>query len=198
MSTPNLLSISWPQEEITATDTVIATAAKAIRTYYFRNLPLLRQIPYLMLEANGRGGWLDTYSRAYFHCQYPIHKESLGYDLFLELRTGLILSPSSREFIYFPTLPDPIRIGGRDRFGIATDVEVFHKLAHQDPQYRFDPYLLTQSLQEEIKQPYHNDPNYVAKAIKRKEQTKLELDEFVAELPLEIVLATLRQQEFEV
>src|SRR5216684_4502715 len=124
----------WPESTIAEADSQVGAAARAIRLYYFRQLSVLRQIPYLALEANGRGGWLDNYYRAYRECLYPMHQEHEtwgAYDLFLELRSGVLLGASTTPSEYVITLEQTFRLGGESSMGMASDEEIYVKLAHQ-------------------------------------------------------------------
>src|SRR5690606_35876258 len=88
----------WPDEYIENADAMVAQTADAIRLFYYRQLPLLRQIPYLALEANGRGGWNDELNRAYTSCIMPIHQEGEyrgPFDMFIELRSGALINTTS-------------------------------------------------------------------------------------------------------
>src|SRR5258708_11257981 len=119
-------SDEWPALTIVAADREIGTATRAIRLYYCRHLSALRQIPYLALEANGRGGWLDNYYRAYRECLYPIHQqhETWGtYDLFIDLRSGVLLGASTTPSEYVITREQTFRLGGESSVGMASDEE---------------------------------------------------------------------------
>ncbi len=196
----------WPTSQIEDVDTEIVKAAREIRLYYYKQLPLLRQIPYLALEADGRGGWNDEYGRAYDQCMMAIHRqgEVLGsypsgsYDMFIELRTGMLIGAQTSQSTTVITPFETIQIGGDSHWGLATDREVFLKLAYQDERRRFNPTNLIKWMTEGAKDPYHNEPEAVVKALKQKEQDKLNLDKMMSDLPIDQVITTLREQGFEI
>lgn len=198
--------LEWPTKDIEIADADISRAAHAIRLYYHRQLPLLRQIPYLALEANGRGGWLDEYSRAYEECMMAIHQEREifggyrggSYDMFIELRTGVLIGAESSERTFVITPYETSEFGGDVTWKIAGDREIFVKLAYQDKKRRFNPAGEIAYMQEMMKKPYHNDPEEVARALQDKKEYKRRLDRLMAELPVEQVITTLRAQGFDV
>lgn len=185
----------WPVDAIEVADTEVIQAANAIRLFYYRQIPLLRQIPYLALEANGRGGWLDEYQRAYSECMMAIHKESNGqYDLFIELRTGVILGATSLS-CYASSAVGGYEFGDIATWNVAENRDIYTKLAHQRESVRFTPRAVLQEMQELIKKPYHNKPRQVEEALREKANDKVKLDQKMAELSLEKVIDTLRAQD---
>ncbi len=196
--------LEWPTKDIEIADAEISRAAHAIRLFYHRQLPLLRQIPYLALEANGRGGWRDEYSRAYGGCMMAIHQEgetfggySTGsYDMFIELRTGVLIGAESSKRTVIITPYETSDFGGDVTWTIASDREVFIKLAYQDEERRFNPSAEIAYMKEMIKKPYHNEPKELARALENKKRYKERLDKKMAELPVEQVIATLKAQGF--
>lgn len=201
---PNELDLSfadkWPTVDIEKADSQVAQAAKAIRLHYYRQLPLLRLIPYLALEADGRGGWQDEWSRAYGQCMMAIHQEHEAwgsYDMFIELRSGVLIGANSSSSHYVITASETIQFGGDTTWKLARDKEIYLKLAHQDKSLRFSPTQQIKYLQERIKQPYHNRPEEVERALRNKARYKEDLDAMMAALSEAQVIATLKAQGFE-
>ena len=198
---PELKTISpieWPNIDVSEVDKEISDGAYAIRLFYFRQIPLLRQIPYLALEVNGRGIWKNSFSRAYYKGMIDIHESRGYYDMFLELRTGVLLStnpsPNCNENIPL----ERFGLNLDDSLYLATDKEIFTKLGHQDKDERFIPTHVIDLMQEMIKRPYHNNPEEVEREIAQKEMAKLGLDRMMKELPEDEVIENLRVQGFEI
>ncbi len=194
------LPVEWPTVDIEKADAQVTLAARAIRLHYYRQLRLLRQIPYLALEANGRGGWLDEWGRAYTHCMMAIHQENEtwgSYDMFIELRSGVLIGAegSSSHFVITPS--ETVQFGGDTSWKLASDKEIYTKLAHQDEKSRFSPTDEINDMLQRTKRPYHNRPEEVERALRNKARYKLKLDEMMADLPEEQVIATLRAQGFD-
>ncbi|PWU24154.1 hypothetical protein C5B42_00450 [Candidatus Cerribacteria bacterium 'Amazon FNV 2010 28 9'] len=195
------LPIEWPDRDIEIADAEVTQAARAIRLYYYRQLPLLRMIPYLALEANGRGGWLDEYSRAYGSCVMAIHQENEtwgSYDMFIELRSGVLIGAKASSNHYVITTTETVEFGGDVTLSMASDKEVYTKLAHQSGDVRFSPADEISYMRKMIQKPYHNNPQEVESALRDKAEYKKELDVMMAALPLEQVIAILRSQGFDV
>lgn len=193
------LTPKWPVKDIEKADVEISQAARAIRLHYYRQLPLLRQIPYLALEANGRGGWLDEWNRAYSHCMMAIHQENEtwgAYDMFVELRSGVLVGAKGSNSHYVITTAETVQFGGHASWNLASDKEIYTKLAHQDERNRFNPADQIRYMQESMKNPYHNRPDEVERALRDKARYKEKLDAMMAELPEEQVIETLRAQGF--
>lgn len=195
-----LLTSEWPVQDIEKADSEVSQAARAIRLHYYRQLPLLRQIPYLALEANGRGGWLDEWSRAYGHCMMAIHQENEtwgSYDMFIELRSGILIGTKSSSSRCVITAAETIQFGGDASWNLASDKEIYTKLAHQDERSRFNPANEARCMQERMKNPYHNRPKEVERALRDKVRYKEDLDAMMAALPEDQVIETLRTQGFD-
>ena len=194
------LTPEWPVQNIEKADAEVSQAARAIRLHYYRQLPLLRQIPYLALEANGRGGWLDEWSRAYGHCMMAIHQENEtwgSYDMFIELRSGVLIGAKSSSSHHVITAAETVQFGGNASWNLASDKEIYTKLAHQDERNRFNPADQISYMQERMKNPYHNRPEEVERALRDKARYKEELDAMMAALSEEQVIETLRAQGFD-
>lgn len=199
------LTPEWPVQDIEKADAEVSQAARAIRLHYYRQLPLLRQIPYLALEANGRGGWLDEWSRAYGHCMMAIHQKNKiapgvgggSYDMFIELRSGVLIGASGSSSHYVITASETVQFGGDTSWNLASDKEIYTMLAHQDDGLRFNPADQIRYMQERSKNPYHNRPEDVERALRDKARYKEELDAMMAALPEEQVVETLRAQGFD-
>lgn len=191
----------WPDKEIEKANAEIVKAARAIRLHFYRLIPILRRFPYYALEADGRGGWLDSYNLAYTSCIFGVHKENESWgshDLFLELRTGSLIGAKTSSSNYVIAGMSTFEFGGDTTMHVASDTEIFSKLAGQDPRYRFDPIWYTEHLIEQSKKPYHNSPEEVERSIERKELARQHLDQMMASIPLEEVLTKLRELGFEV
>ncbi|MBI2326331.1 hypothetical protein HYU91_03000 [Candidatus Collierbacteria bacterium] len=194
-------SVEWPNQAVENADKIVAQAAWEIRQYYFRQIHLLRQIPYLALEANGHGGWLDECGRAYRHCIMAVHQEEEtfgSYDMFIELRSGVLIGATSPDKSYYITPAQTIQFGENASLSCAGDKEIYTKLAHQDERFRFNVIDKIHYLKEMAERPYHNQPEEVADAFRDKEQYRLELDEMMATLPEEQVLDVLRSRGFDI
>lgn len=190
---------TWPLEEILVTHEYICKAGRAISEYYYQRLPILRQLPYLCLEADGRGGWDDGYSQAYTECILPIHKteDSWGAnDLFIELRTGMLVFGQKSESHAVITNLGSFHIGGKQYAEIATDVDIFMALADTKPQ--FNPEELMSELIARKEKQFHNNRETVDTWLQKKARLKANLDLMMAQVPEEIVLQTLRSQGFRV
>lgn len=194
------LVTEWPIQDIEKADSEVSKAARAIRLHYYRQLPLLRQIPYLALEANGRGGWLDEWARAYDSCMLAIHKENEtwgSYDMFIELRSGVLIGTNSSSSHYVITAAETFQFGGDVSWNLASDKEIYTKLAHQNESRRFNPANNIRYMQERIKDPYHNRPDEVERALRDKARYKEKLDVMMTALPVEQVIGTLKAQGFD-
>ncbi len=190
----------WPVQDIEKADTKVSQAARAIRLHYYRQLPLLRQIPYLALEADGRGGWEDEYSRAYTQCMMAIHQESEiwgSYDMFIELRSGVLIGAEGSSNHYVITASETVQFRGETSWNLASDKEIYTKLAHQRKEDRFNPIGEISYMQQMIQKPYHNRPEEVERALRNKARHKEELDAMMTALPEELVITTLRAQGFD-
>lgn len=192
----------WPENEIERADEEVAKAASAIRLYYYRQIPLLRQIPYLMLEASKHGDpMIVDKRRAYSDCLMPIHldKEWYGYyDLYLELRSGTIVKAGQLESLSLPGKDRPKFNTISKGWDIVTDREVYKKLAYQDKKYRFVPEKEAAELIEKAKRPLNGElviPKYRGELLEP--FFKENLDRMMKELPEKEVVRLLKQQGFD-
>jgi len=189
----------WPNESIERADEEVIKAARAIRLYYYRQIPLLRQIPYLMLESYKQGGTKGVeQSRAFTDCLMPIHlnKEWYGYyDLFLELRTGTIVKAEQLESLSLPGREKPMFNTISKGWNVATDREVYKKLAYQDEKLRFVPEKNVSKLIEELGNPL--DGGFVNNGDTNGKNYKERIDFMMNELPKKVVVDLLRKQGFD-
>ena len=133
------LRTAWPTE-------LIHTTAESIRKYYLSRIDLLRQIPYLALEADGRDGWNETFSFAYKQCCYPVHIDDGGYyDLVVELRTGLLATVDSYHDSLAELFPGQ-NISNLAGVKIAPDEDVLKVVGAEDDD--LDELLLPKNLEE--------------------------------------------------
>jgi hypothetical protein len=65
--------------------------ADTVRRYVRAQLKDWRRIPWLALEADGRGGYSDSYRKAYFYGLWPILSGQGGGTLFVDCATGEIV-----------------------------------------------------------------------------------------------------------
>ncbi len=121
--------------------------AESVRQYYYSQVELIRNIPYLALIIQDHNCFHSEFVRAYEHCLWGIHLENESYgecDLFLELRTGMLIdaetacnlmSRSSETTVIKP----------------ASDYCVFTKFNNIEEYRRFVPADLIRYMMENIK-----------------------------------------------
>lgn len=134
----------WPESEK-------RELAEKIRKYFINRVDLLRQIPSLALEADGRSGWSDSFGRNYDWCMHELHDDHGYYDVFVELRTGELVHVQSYHDPFhglFSNDPDHVDIEG---VNLATDEQVL-KLATEEEPFNIEEYV--QMLREYAQKPY--------------------------------------------
>ncbi len=183
---PTSTETGWPDNLIKKADAEISNVAAEIRKYYYRLVPLLRQIPYLALEADGRGGWSDDLGLAYECCIMPIQQTDIGggiYEMFIELRSGELIVANRPNSHYVVTANDTFDFGGNNHWSFASDEEVFNILAHQDRESRFNPIKIIQHLRNMTNTSYHNSQKEVQDVLREKRLIKEKLNRMMKSLP---------------
>jgi hypothetical protein len=67
---------------------IVAHDVKVLRSYYLEQLPKLREIAYVALEADGRSGWSASLASAYTRGVWDLWTKENGANLALDLRSG--------------------------------------------------------------------------------------------------------------
>lgn len=121
---------------------------KQIRGYSKSQKKLWQQIPWLTLEADGRNGYLDNFSRAYHHGFWAIESsKSMGYySVYVDLETGKLVDAffASHSF----SMHD-IDIPKKSELKPAKNENVLRISIDE-----LDASQIIQELKEKIRQPY--------------------------------------------
>ena len=188
----------WPISHIEQADEAISEAAKEMRLFYYRQLDFLRQIPYLALEANGRGGgWNDDYKDAYHRCLYPIHRDLAsrrGTEMYIELRSGVLLGTSAALGSPKTQLEGVPESQREETWTRMSDREIYTILTNQTEASRFVPSKFVAHLQQKMQRPYR--AGNVEEILNKKAQQWEQLDAMMQALPKTEVLARLREEGY--
>jgi hypothetical protein len=188
--------VVWPEEDLVVVDGYVNRGAELIREFYYRQLHLIRLMPYLALEIDGRGGWNSIYSMAYSNLIFPIHDTRSHHDLYIELRTGLLLSTQygAPGTGVMATGPAHIEWSGGGGLYPASDKIIYNYLAHDAN--RFTPVRFIEWAIAGMQEPYHNDQASVDMWLREKERVKQQLEKVMAATPYEAVVERLQAQGY--
>lgn len=81
---------NWIRDRLATVQETLGMVARKVREISESQVSLWQKVPYLALQADGRTGYLDQYSRAYLQGYWAIESSIQGssYAVYVDLETG--------------------------------------------------------------------------------------------------------------